>query len=237
MATDPTSIKICKGWLDILAALCIVGKEGPLTEAKKLMLARELCELFPSAAFVNPCARACAKGDYFPGFDTLQARVGEWWEMNKPGSVVRARLFSDDGGGLAGMDLHWFNYYHTRQAEGFGPVKAGAGESSREQVLGLIRAQSMAAWSVITGNTSWRVSDRTEDERAAVADSARRAREAMRVPSTPRSHSVADQMEAVRSSPALSMAAVPVPTEVILAARDANAIVQAARRSADELFR
>lgn len=235
MATDPTSIKICKGWLDILAALCVVGKEGPLTEAKKLMLARELCELFPSAAFVNPCARACAKGDYFPGFDTLQARIGEWWEMNKPGSPVRARLFSDEGANLSGMDLHWFNYFHKRQQENFAPVRTGAPASSRAHVLSLIRTQSPAAWGVITGNTSRRISEATDDERAAVADSARRAREAMQPPREPRAHSLDQQMAAVRASPALAKA-LPAPSAEVLAQREANPLVQAARRSADELF-
>lgn len=235
MATDRQSVEIISKWILLVANLC--AADSTLTKDKLRALVENLAAEFPSAAFTSDCARAVTEGnEFFPGYDRFRTRVGIWWSKHRP--VQKVLPGHSDAAGLTGNDLMWFNFYQKRAAEGFGAVKESYGEypaSSREHVLSLIRAQSRAAWGVITGNTSHRVSEATDDERAAVADSARRAREAMQPPREPRAHSLDQQMAAVRASPVLAKA-LPVPSAEVLAQREANPLVQAARRSADELF-
>lgn len=120
------------------------------------------------------------------------------WLNSRPKALLPG--LEDAARHLSGMDLHWFQYFRTRESENFAPPRPGAPLSSRAHVLGLIRAQSRPAWDALTGNTSHRLGEPTDDERAAVADSARRAREAMEPPRVPRSHSTDEQFAAVRAS-------------------------------------
>ena len=79
MATDQKSIASAIVWLEGLADLCVHGSEGRPTKGRLKQIAEQLCELLPSAAFTSASARLCAKGDFFPGFDTMQTRLAEYW--------------------------------------------------------------------------------------------------------------------------------------------------------------
>ena len=191
MATDRQSIAIATTWLKGLADLCVhPGGEAP-TAAKLHQMASQLCELVPSGVFTAAAARECAKGDFFPGFDTLQTRLVEWWQLHRPGGAPSLLPAGITAGDLLGNDLVWFNFWFARRSEA-----AMADDEARRKnwkdeaqlplskLASLVRGQSPRAWAAISGNQGT-IRQPSEAEQDAVRESARRAIEAMNMPRQP----------------------------------------------------
>lgn len=159
---NPEDLRIIAGWLNNLAELTRHGEEGKPTKAKTAIMATMLGEDFPATAFTLSSLHAVTQGqEWFPAYDVLRQRVGEWWRENRP-AVARA-LPAPDGYPLAsrleGMDAVWFGYFIQRQSESFGPPHSTARPSTRALCLSLVRQMSPAAAAVImarAGDEGWR---------------------------------------------------------------------------------
>jgi hypothetical protein len=216
-------------WLKGLADLCVHPAGQDPTKAKLLQMAEALAEVLPSGAFTAASARECAKGDFFPGFDSIEQRARAWWDFQQTRRATRA-VGGGGAHGLTGMDLHWCNYFHNRQAENFYPPPQHIHpDNARAHLLGLIRRESLPAWRVITGNTEPTRREPTEYDRERIAATARLARTVASqaaMPYVPASAPVAAQLAALPPPDAPAPQASPD----VLAAREANPIVQAAKR-------
>jgi hypothetical protein len=133
---------------------------------------------FPSSAFTTDSLHAVVQGaEWFPPYDTIRQRVGDWWRDHRP-ACVRALpgpyTTAASAADLTGRDLDWLNYFHKRAAEGFGPPHDGDAPSSRARCLDTVRCQSRPAYAVITGEpaeSDW--SEPTAVEKRAVATALR----------------------------------------------------------------
>lgn len=241
MATDAASIEIARKWLHGLHELCIQGKEGRLTNDRATHLARSLLEVLPSSAFTAASQRECAKGDFFPGFDTLQTRLTEWWSRNKPGAKTQASLPQGvDASNLNASDRHFLDYWYEHRparAEQENAIRASGKFRDETQLplarlASLIRNHSPKAWAVITGSAAVGRVEPSQADRDAVSEAAARVRRAItegaRPP--PRPATFGEQLAAARALPVPTREPVPVDPAILAAARDANPIVQAARQ-------
>jgi len=179
--TDPEALRIIAGWLNNLAELTRHGEEGRPTKNKLAVTATMLGQDFPSSAFTTDSLHAVVQGaEWFPPYDTIRQRVAEWWQDHRPacaralaGPYAAAATATD----LTGRDRGWLDYFATRNIEGFGPPRDGCPPSSRSRCLHLIKCQSPAAYSIITGaapEPEW--SAPTAAEKSAVAAALRSVR-------------------------------------------------------------
>ena len=231
MANDKDSLRLITAWLMILADLCPGGEA--MTKQRSANLALALVSDFPTGAFTTASARHCAIGsDFFPGFDSLTKRLGEWWAENRPATVPRAEPGSAEAA-LTGSDLIWWEYWMKHRAD-------RAAYDDRVRTIGkwsdasqlplarfasLIREMSPKAWAVISGSHT------PDDDRAEAYDVARAVQAATastRPPQIPFTPPVAEQRLSFANVPPL----LPRPPEdpvLLEQRRAANPIVQAAR--------
>jgi hypothetical protein len=186
---DATSLKIIVAWCSSLADQCRHGNDGRPTRDKLATLATLLAEDFPSAAFTIASLHFCLHGnEYFPSYDGIRERIGEWWRHNKPRTgLALAGPLSESP--LTGNDLDWERFYYKRAAENFAAYENQQGSwaaTSRGNVLGLIRKMSPLAWQRLTGESLFRRNgDPADDEKAYVTVVLDRLRAELQGPDLP----------------------------------------------------
>jgi hypothetical protein len=213
MAADTQSVKIIMRWLERLANITKATTEGAMSAEKIADLALMLAKEFPSAAFTSDSLQAvCAEIEWFPAYSTLRAAVAIWWGDHRP----RTRQLTGPAGAedLGIIDQRWFAFWHTRCAEisagrgedEFGHPRnpyagRGSAEAARANLAGLMRLKSPAAWALISGDDGSRPVP-TDADRAAVAESARAAIQALAEhrSGSPATASIGEQLAAVRSA-------------------------------------
>lgn len=234
MATDPGSLKIIAAWLATLADLCATGGDT-LTKNKLAALSLALAEEWPSGAFTSASARHCAMGsDFFPGFDSLTKRIGEWWRDHKPQHAMLTG--PSTGSRLTPEDQRWVDFWHARRPE----VAAADYEIRREgrwfdesqlplaRLASLIRTNSPRAWAEIAGAAPEEPRERTDAERAAVREIVANLKAELRAPPLFSPPMAADQLAAIRAGQPVPQFA-EIPASRLAAMRDNNPLVQRAR--------
>lgn len=238
MATDQKSIASAIVWLEGLADLCVHGSEGRPTKGRLKQIAEQLCELLPSAAFTSASARLCAKGDFFPGFDTMQTRLAEYWAAARPSAAPLLLPPDVDVSSLTTEDRRWLDFwYRERQAKADAEdaIRQRGGWTDEAQLplvrfAGFIRRHSPRAWAVISGQGQ---QGRPQLSEAEISESRERLREtvhAIRGGADPRAAPVARQLGAL-PTPAPASRAVPLSPD-LLAERRAAAGIPVVAKSA-----
>ena len=176
---DKQDFAIAMRWLGGLADLCVGGKEDASERKHKTIAAALLDTGIPSAAFTKEASIACAKGDFFPGFDTLQTRLREHWETHRPASsspVLLPRHAADAS--LSAQDRSFLEFWYRRRPiawEEEESIRADGRWTDKNQLplarlASMIRKYSPPAWAVISEAPAplRRVQAPTADEQDAV---------------------------------------------------------------------
>lgn len=227
-------IRVAHTWLTGLAHLCPPTSAAPMTPDRKNTLAVSLAGEFPVGAFTQASAEAVATGQtHFPAVDLIRTALGTWWGKNRPQA--------DEAPEVAGLPAServmyrgWYRDYGSRKARQLEMIAAGSHPD--DPLLPLAKAASMmrryapAAWRLITGSRPLVEATRESGQRAiasAVEAIGAEAGASLRLPASPRSTPVADQVAAV-PPPAPPPRALPPPSPEVLRQRAENPVVQAA---------
>jgi len=151
---DPQSLHIIAKWLAKLAAISNLPAD---LSAKDLKLkfeteAQLLGAALPSGAFTDASLAHVAEGNpWFPPYDTIRARLAEWWRDHRPAS---APMLADNRAKPSGWDKRdgeWLDFWHRRCRE-IGQISdPGVAEFQRTRLASLIRQMSPRAWTHIDG--------------------------------------------------------------------------------------
>jgi len=151
---DPQSLHIIAKWLAKLAAISNLPAD---LSAKDLKLkfeteAQLLGAALPSGAFTDASLAHVAEGNpWFPPYDTIRARLAEWWRDHRPAS---APMIADDRAKPAGWDQRdgeWLDFWHRRGREIANLDNPALAEFQRTRLASLIRQMSPRARIVIDG--------------------------------------------------------------------------------------
>jgi hypothetical protein len=186
-----------------MAALAKLVQPDNAEEAGRALLAMiPMLADMPERAFASrTCLNAVAtakRRTIVPSYADIRNAIGAW-EREQP----RAPAIGE----AAGLDENarmWLAYFRRREDEYFHTQNGRP--SSREHCLSLVKAQSLAAWERITGNTSQTGRERTDEEKRAVREivaaydrEVAANRDVLKV-EVPRSHSLTAQIAAARAA-------------------------------------
>lgn len=144
-------------WLLDLMEMTKGGREPP-SPHKISLYTEQLAEMFPMGAFTAGSLRAvCFEQEYFPAFDTVRARVRQWWHEHMPSG---SPLIGFSGGpALDDNDRAWVTRYYKRigeiRIEG-DPLENSADPAIRVlsktgNLESLVKDQSPRGWESISG--------------------------------------------------------------------------------------
>ena len=159
MTADVLTLREIGRWLSRLDAITRRGTDETLADATLADLAVMLAAELPVAAFTTDSLAAVAKrSEWFPPFATLVVVLRDWWDDHAP--VTRALPPPASPDRLSDMDRTWLAYWNKRQPE-VAVQQARMNHARLAEIdphqtplahlASLIRAQSPAAWSVISG--------------------------------------------------------------------------------------